>query len=245
MSCRSPIESGPPTAAETRRDVAQPQVGTSVVVFTLRPTGGAHPELAVLLVRRDRAADQGRWALPGGWVHKGYSLTESARWQLMDKTGIEPDYLEQLYTFGRPDRDPREHRIAVTYFALVRWGEHQLRAGPGTSAVDWFRVDETPSPLAFDNDEIIDYGLRRLRNKVDYAHLAFQFLQPEFTLAELRTVYEAVLGQKVDPPNFRRKVAAAGTVVRTGERQQGVPHRPASLYRCAISIDELLDAPPA
>ena len=232
--------SNPPDAG---RDVAQPQVGTSVVVFTLRPTGKSHPELALLLVRRDRAAYQGRWALPGGWVHEGYSLHDSARWQLFNKTGIEPDYLEQLYTFGLPDRDPREHRIAVTYFALVRWGEHQLRVGPGTSEVDWFRVHEAPSPLAFDNDEIIAYALRRLRNKVDYAHLAFHFLPPEFTMAELRTVYESVLGQKVDPPNFRRKVAAAETVVPTGARQHGVRHRPASLYRCSISIDEILDAP--
>ena len=226
-----------------RRNVARPQVGVSVVVFTLRPTEGSHPELAILLVYRDRAAYRGRWALPGGWVHEGSSLTEAARWQLLDKTGLEPDYLEQLYTFGRPDRDPREHRIAVTYFALVRWGEHQLRAGPGTSSVDWFQVDHIPVPLAFDNEEIIAYSLRRLRNKVDYAHLAFRFLQPEFTMAELRTVYEAVLGQKVDPPNFRRKVAAAGTVVPTGARQRGLPHRPARLYRCSISIDELLDAP--
>jgi ADP-ribose pyrophosphatase YjhB (NUDIX family) len=235
----------PPQAPATVRNVARPQVGVSVVVFTLRPTTTSHPELAVLLVRRDRAAYRGRWALPGGWVHEGSSLTESARWQLLDKTGLEPDYLEQLYTFGRPDRDPREHRIAVTYFALVRWGDHHLRAGPGTSRVDWFDVDNIPTPLAFDNEEIIAYGLRRLRNKVDYAHLAFRFLQPEFTMAELRTVYEAVLGQKVDPPNFRRKVAAAGTVVSTDARQRGVPHRPALLYRCSLSIDELLDAPPA
>ena len=234
----------PPQPAVDRRSVARPQVGTSVVVFTLRPTTGSHPDLAVLLVRRDRAADRGRWALPGGWVHEGSSLTESARWQLLDKTGLQPDYLEQLYTFGRPDRDPREHRIAVTYYALVRWGDHQLRAGPGTSQVDWFHVNDIPTPLAFDNEEIIAYGLRRLRNKVDYAHLAFRFLQPEFTMAELRTVYEAVLGQKVDPPNFRRKVAAAGTVVPTDARQRGVPHRPARLYRCSVSIDELLDAPP-
>jgi len=235
----------PPPALATPRSVARPRVGTSVVVFTLRPIEGSHPQLALLLVLRDRAAYRGRWALPGGWVHEGSSLTESARWQLLDKTGLEPDYLEQLYTFGRPDRDPREHRIAVTYFALVRWGEHQLRAGPGTSRVDWFDVDKIPVPLAFDNEEIIAYGLRRLRSKVDYAHLAFRFLQPEFTMAELRTVYEAVLGQKVDPPNFRRKVAASGTVVPTGARQRGVPHRPALLYRCSIAIDELLDAPPA
>ena len=231
----------PPQTLDNARNVARPQVGVSVVVFTLRPTTNSHPDLAVLLVRRDR----GRWALPGGWVHEGFSLTESARWQLLDKTGLEPDYLEQLYTFGRPDRDPREHRIAVTYFALVRWGEHHLRAGPGTSRVDWFNVDNIPTPLAFDNEEIIAYGLRRLRNKVDYAHLAFRFLQPEFTMAELRNVYEAVLGQNVDPPNFRRKVAAAGTVLSTGARQRGVPHRPALLYRCSIPIDELLDAPPA
>lgn len=222
-----------------------PKVGVSVVVFTLQPSDCGPPRLSVLLVRRTKPPHEDGWALPGGWAHQGYSLTQAAHWQLMDKTGLRPEYLEQLYTFGLPDRDPREHRIAVTYYALVKWGEQAVRAGPGTSAVQWFYVDELPSPLAFDNDEIIGYAVRRLRNKVDYAHLAFRFLEPEFTLAELRSVYESVLGGRVDPANFRRKVEAAGTVIRSGGRQEGVRHRPARLFKCAISIDELLDAPPA
>ena len=200
--------------------------------------------MAVLLVRRTRPPYENRWALPGGWVHEGYSLTEAARWQLEDKTGLTPDYVEQLYTFGLPDRDPREHRIAVTYYALTKWDEQSIEAGPGTSAAKWFGIDDLPVPLAFDNGEIIAYAVRRLRNKVDYAHLAFRFLQPEFTLAELRVVYESVMGVKVDPANFRRKVEASGTVAPSGKKQEGVPHRPAQLYRCVVSIDELMDAPP-
>lgn len=222
-----------------------PKVGVSVVVFTLQPGDGSAQPLAVLAVRRTRSPYEGLWALPGGWVYEGSSLTEAAKWQLLDKTGLEPDYLEQLYTFGVPDRDPREHRIAVTYFALVKWDEQAVRAGPGTSDVRWLPVDELPERMAFDNQEIIAYAVRRLRNKVDYAHLAFRFLEPEFTLAQLRAVYQSVLGRDVDAANFRRKVEAAGTVVPTGERQMGVPHRPARLYKCAISIDELLDAPRA
>ena len=220
-----------------------PKVGVSVVIFTLMPTEDALQTMAVLLVRRTRPPYEGNWALPGGWVYEGNSLTEAALWQLNDKTGLHPDYLEQLYTFGLPDRDPREHRIAVTYYALVKWADQVVEPGPGTSAANWYVVDGLPVPLAFDNEEIIDYAVRRLRSKVDYAHLAFRFLEPEFTLSELRLVYESVLGNRVDPANFRRRVEAAGTVSPSGKKQESVPHRPARLYRCVVSIDDLVDAP--
>jgi ADP-ribose pyrophosphatase YjhB (NUDIX family) len=207
------------------------------------PTDDALQTMAVLLVRRTRPPYEERWALPGGWVYDGNSLTEAALWQLNDKTGLHPDYLEQLYTFGLPDRDPREHRIAVTYYALVKWAEHVVEPGPGTSAANWYGIGDLPVPLAFDNEEIIDYAVRRLRSKVDYAHLAFRFLEPEFTLSELRLVYESVLGNRVDPANFRRRVEAGGTVAPSGKKQESVPHRPARLYRCGVSIDDLVDAP--
>lgn len=229
--------------AQTTTAPLHPKVGVSVVIFTLIPTENAMQEMAVLLVRRTKPPYDGRWALPGGWVYEGNSLTEAALWQLDDKTSLRPDFLEQLYTFGLPDRDPREHRIAVTYFALVKWGEQSVSPGPGASAASWFGIDDLPVPLAFDNEEIIDYAVRRLRSKVDYAHLAFRFLEPEFTLSELRLVYESVLGKKVDPANFRRRVEAAGTVAPSGRKQQSVPHRPARLYRCVVSIEDLIDSP--
>jgi len=205
-----------------------PTIGVSVVIFALR-TRSESPELAVLLVRRESAPFEGLWALPGGWVHTGEGLEESARRHLLTKTGLQAAYLEQLYTFGKPDRDPREHRIAVAYYALVPGEPEDPTAGQREAS--WFSVDRLPSQLAFDNHDILRYALWRLRNKVSYADVAFQLLPRSFTLTELREVYEVILDRKLDPTNFRRKVEASGTIVPTSSRVEGGAHRPPRLYR--------------
>ncbi|MBC8162604.1 MAG: NUDIX hydrolase [Roseiflexaceae bacterium] len=220
-----------------------PTVGVSVVIFSLQLTEEER-RLSVLLVRRDAPPFAGMWALPGGWVHYGEGLEQAARRHLRTKTGLRPTYLEQLYTFGQPGRDPREHRIAVAYYALVRNDEHELSAAPEREA-RWYSVDQLPAPLAFDNDAIISYALWRLRNKVSYAAIAFQLLPPTFTLTQLREVYLAILGTKIDPTNFRRKVEASGTIVPTGARVEGGAHRPPQLYRCTLSPDQLFTGPPS
>jgi ADP-ribose pyrophosphatase YjhB (NUDIX family) len=206
-----------------------PTVGVSVVIFALQRRDNASHELAVLLVRRESAPFAGLWALPGGWVHTGEALEISARRHLLAKTGLEAAYLEQLYTFGRPDRDPREHRIAVAYYALVP-GE-TLDPLTGQREARWFSIKALPKKLAFDNQEILRYALWRLRNKVSYADVAFQLLPKNFTLSELRGVYEVILDRKLDPTNFRRKVEASGTIIPTSNRVEGGAHRPPRLYR--------------
>jgi ADP-ribose pyrophosphatase YjhB (NUDIX family) len=172
----------------------------------------------------------GLWALPGGWVHTGEGLEEAAHRHLLTKTGLQATYLEQLYTFGGPDRDPREHRIAVAYYALVPGDPVSLSIGEREAR--WFSVEALPKRLAFDNHEILSYALWRLRNKVGYADVAFQLLPKNFTLSRLREVYEVILNRKLDPTNFRRKVEASGTIVPTNNRVEGGAHRPPRLYRC-------------
>ena len=212
------------------RGGAWPTIGVSVVIFGLRPRADAH-ELVVLLVRRESAPFAGLWALPGGWVHTGEGLEDAARRHLLTKTGLQATYLEQLYTFGSPDRDPREHRIAVAYYALVPGEPSELFIGEREAR--WFSVEALPKRLAFDNHEILNYALWRLRNKVGYADVAFQLLPRNFTLSQLREVYEVILNRKLDPTNFRRKVEASGTIVPTSGRVEGGAHRPPRLYRCA------------
>lgn len=219
-----------PKAAGTTGGGAWPTIGVSVVIFGLRPRGDSH-ELVVLLVRRESAPFAGLWALPGGWVHNGEGLEEAARRHLLTKTGLHATYLEQLYTFGSPDRDPREHRIAVAYYALVPGDPVGLAIGKREAR--WFSVEALPKRLAFDNHEILRYALWRLRNKVGYADVAFQLLPKNFTLSQLREVYEVILNRKLDPTNFRRKVEASGTIVPTSSRVEGGAHRPPRLYRCA------------
>jgi 8-oxo-dGTP diphosphatase len=218
------------TRARARRGGEWPTIGVSIVIFALRPQGDRR-ELVVLLVKRASPPFAGRWALPGGWVHTGEALEASARRHLLTKTGLDASYLEQLYTFGRPDRDPREHRIAVAYYALIPGDPRDPSAGTRDAA--WFSVDALPKQLAFDNDEILQYALWRLRNKVSYADVAFQLLPGHFTLSQLREVYEVILDRDLDPTNFRRKVEASGSILPTSTRVEGGAHRPPRLYRCA------------
>ena len=222
----------------TRRGVkpaaaAGPLVGVTVVIFALRRRGASH-ELAVLLVRRQSAPFNGLWALPGGWLHIGEGLEDSARRHLLTKTGLKATYLEQLYTFGSPDRDPREHRVAVAYYALVP-GE-PVDPSAGQREARWFSAADLPKRLAFDNHQILRYALWRLRNKVSYADVAFQLLPRNFTLSHLREVYEVILDRTLDPTNFRRKVEASGTIIPTSTRVEGGAHRPPRLYRAQRRI---------
>ncbi len=212
-----------------------PEIGLAVstVIFALRP----HPEtgrpvLSIPLVRRTRDPFEGRWALPGGWVDPAESLGTSASRTLVETTGVRPSYLEQLYTFGAPDRSPTGRVVSVVYWALVRPEQIGERTDAGFDAhnVAWFVADALPH-LAFDHDDVVAYALWRLRTKVEYSAIAQGLIGSTFTLSELRQVHEAVLDRVLDPANFRRQVESSGTVVATGEHVQGGRHRPPRLYR--------------
>ncbi|HEC22244.1 MAG TPA: NUDIX hydrolase [Chloroflexi bacterium] len=200
-----------------------PAVAVDVVIFMIR-----EGRLQVLLVKRRYPPFEGRWAIPGGFVHIDESLEDAARRELREETGVEDVYLEQLYTFGRPDRDPRMRVISVTYFALLPAGEIDVRAGDDAADARWFPVDDLP-PLAFDHREIIEYALTRLRYKLEYTDVGFQLLPAEFTLTELQRAYEIVLGEQLDKRNFRRKILQSRILRETGRLRAG-EGRPARLY---------------
>jgi 8-oxo-dGTP diphosphatase len=233
-----------PLSLERSQHAPGPTVGVSVVIFSIQP-GPQRQQLSVLLVRRNKPPYENQWAMPGGWVRTGEGLEAAAQRHLHTKAGLTSTYLEQLYTFGRPDRDPREHRIAVAYYALVSSAAAQLPEAKADREARWFPADCVPKPLAFDHDEILSYALWRLRNKVSYAYVAYQLLPPTFTLAELRKVYEVILDHPLDPTNFRRKVEASGTIIPTGKRVEGGAHRPPQLYRCQLTPEQLLTGPPS
>jgi ADP-ribose pyrophosphatase YjhB (NUDIX family) len=218
-------------------------VVVAVVIFSIRPDAAGRPRLQVLLVRRAAEPFVGYWSLPGGklWGHE--ALDEAAWRQLVEKTALRASYLEQLYTFELCDVSRQMEAAVVAYYALVRTDRTEIAAGRKTMEAAWFPVDERPGELAFDNDEILHYALQRLRNKVEYAHVAFQFLPPAFTMAHLRAVYEVILGRRIDPTNFRRRVEATGTIVPTGELVAGGRHRPPALYRCAEDPAGLIMTP--
>lgn len=203
----------------------RPAVTVDVVIFTLRESC-----LQVLLIRRAEEPFKGDWALPGGFVHINESLEEAALRELEEETGISQAYLEQLYTYGEPDRDPRDRVITVAYFALIP-PDKPIRAegGKDVKQAAWFPAERLP-PLAFDHEQIIRYALRRLRYKLEYTAVGFELLPEEFTLTELQTTYEIILGEKLDKRNFRRRILAAGVIEATDSWRAG-EGRPARLYR--------------
>lgn len=199
-----------------------PAVTTNVVIFTIE-----QQRLKVLLVRRPRAPFQGVWALPGGFIAMEEGLEESALRALERETGMQGVYLEQLFSFGRPDRDPRERVITVAYYALVPSDRLTRRA---QSDVDWFAVDALPT-LAFDHRDIVELAIARLAAKLDYSTIAFQFMPREFTLSELQAVYEAILGERLDKRNFRKRVLGLAHIEPVGQARRQGSHRPAMLYK--------------
>ncbi len=202
-----------------------PAVTTDVVLFTLQEA-----QLQVLLIRRAQAPFAGMLALPGGFIRIDEDLAAGARRKLTEETGLDELYLEQLYTFGSPQRDPRERVISVAYYALTPHAALKPHPNPAASAVAWFPVRNLPA-LAFDHGEIIEVARQRLAAKVQYSTLAFQFLPEQFTLSELQQVYEIILGMPLDKRNFRKTILALGQLEAVPGQQRVGHHRPAQLYR--------------
>lgn len=187
-------------------------------------------DLKVLLIQRDLEPFAGKWALPGGFVRVEESLDDAARRELLEETGLKNVFLEQLYTFGTPGRDPRERVVSVAYYALVSLADHKPTADTDARQAAWFSVDDTPG-LAFDHEQILDTALTRLRGKVRYEPIGFELLPEKFTLSQLQHLYEAVLEEEIDKRNFRKKILGMDLLVDTGEIEQDVAHRAARLYR--------------
>lgn len=204
----------------------RPSVTVDVVIFSI-----LDDMLKVLLIKRDSWPFEGVWAIPGGFVQMDESLEQAAYRKLADETGVTnlEVYLEQLYTFGEPNRDPRTRVITVAYFALVGADKIDLQVANEADDISWFSVYNLP-PLAFDHAAILDYALTRLRYKLEYSAVGFQLLPETFTLRELQDAYEIVLGTKLDKGNFRSKLRKTNVVEMVdGFRDTG--GRPARLYR--------------
>lgn len=219
-------------------------MAVSTVIYALRPDPNGQLRLWLPLVRRIRQPFEGQWALPGGWVGASESLTDAAHRTLAETTGLRPSYLEQLYTFGSPTRSASDHDrvISTIYTALVR--AHEADEAKEGENVRWFCTTHLPD-LAFDHNEIVKYALWRLQNKIEYAHVAYFFLDDTFSMSQLREVYEAILGRKLDPANFRRRAEASGSIVPTNERLTGGRHRPPRLYRCELDLTAVTSGPAA
>lgn len=186
--------------------------------------------LKVMLIERDLEPFREMWAIPGGFVRNGETLTQAAARELQEETGITDVFLEQLYTFGEPGRDPRGWIVSVAYYALVSPEQHSIRAATDARQALWFPVTTLPR-LAFDHAEILRTALERIRGKLTYAPIGFELLPQKFTIKQLQKLYEIVLGRKLDNRNFRKKIFGMDILRELDEMQKGVPHRAARLYR--------------
>lgn len=217
-----------------KKALADFKVGVDNVIFSVDTQQN---RLLVLLVMRQDEPFLGQWSLPGTLVRNGESLEDAANRILAEKIRVRNLYLEQLYTFGGPCRDPREsptsfgvRYLSVSYFALVRFEEAELIAD-GVSGIAWYPIAQVP-PLAFDHNEILKYGYRRLRNKLEYSPVAFDVLPELFTLSDLYQLYTTVLGENfADYSNFRARLLKLGFLADTGLKVSRRAGRPASLYR--------------
>lgn len=206
-------------------DYPKPSVTVDCVVF-----GFDEEDLKVLLIQRDLEPFAGKWALPGGFVHLDETLDDAARRELQEETGVADIFLEQLYTFGDINRDPRERVITVAYYALVNLHTYHPHAASDARRALWFPVNDTPQ-LAFDHEQILEAAFNRLKGKVRYQPIGFELLPAKFTLSQMQHLYETILEVKLDKRNFRKKILGMDLLVELDEVEQDVAHRAARLYR--------------
>ncbi len=203
---------------------ARPALTVDCVVFGLD-----NDELKILLIERAQDPFKGSWAIPGGFVDMEETPEEAAVRELQEETGLENIYLEQLYTFGGVDRDPRERVVSVAHYALVNIEGKDIKAASDAKNVAWFSLNDIPK-LAFDHENILQVALDRLRGKVVYQPIGFELLPPKFALSQLQRLYELVLEKSIDKRNFRKKILKMDILIELDEIQQDVKHRAARLY---------------
>ena len=208
--------------------MATPNISLTVdaIVFGYEPKEG----LSVLLVKRKYPPFKGRWAIPGGFVKEKESLEQAVERELEEETGVKVNYLEQLYSFGNPKRDPRSRIVTIAYYGLVRSSNFELFATTDAEDAQWFHLNELPK-LAFDHQEILNYALERLRNKIGYEPIGFKLLDEKFTMEEIHHLYETIYDRKLDRRNFRKKFLKLDILEELEEKSGGGRGRPGSYYR--------------
>lgn len=187
-------------------------------------------KISVLLIRRKYDPYKGQWAIPGGFVKNNESLEDSVERELYEETGIKINYLEQLYSFGKLDRDPRGRVVSIAYFGLVRPNTFKIIASTDAEEVAWFSIDELPK-LAFDHEEILKIAIERLQGKITYEPIGFELLDKKFPFSDLEKLYTTLLGRDIDRRNFRKKIIGLNILDELDEKVSKGSGRPANLFQ--------------
>ncbi len=205
-------------------DYPRPSLTVDCIIFGLDESS----RLKVLLIQRAKNPFKDAWALPGGFVDENETLEYAALRELKEETGISDLFIEQLFTFGTPGRDPRGRVVTVAYYSLINLAEHKIGADTDALDVKWFPINSLP-PLAFDHAEILLTAINRLRGKVRYQPIGFELLAEKFTLTQLQKLYETILDKELNKRNFRTKILKMN-ILKEEDILRGVAHRPAQLY---------------
>ena len=189
------------------------KVAVDAIVFGYSKIDG----VSVLLIKRKYPPFKDCWAIPGGFVLENESLEEAVKRELLEETGIKVSFLEQLYSFGEPKRDPRQRIISIAYFALVKSVLfQQLKASTDAEEAQWFSINKLP-PLAFDHKKILQTAIERVRAKIRYQPIGFELLDKKFPFADLEKLYASLLDRNIDRRNFTKKILSFGLLEDTGE----------------------------
>ena len=204
------------------------QVAVDAIVFGYNKEEG----VSILLIKRKYDPFKGLWAIPGGFVLDHESLEDAVARELQEETGVHINYLEQLYTFGKPDRDPRTRILSVAFFGLVKSSQFQkLKASTDAEAAEWFNFKQFPK-LAFDHKEILNMAIERLRGKIVYQPLGFELLDNKFPFSDLEHLYSTLLDRPIDRRNFKKKVMSLGILDELDEKAKStVAGRPGNLFQ--------------
>ncbi|ENU22757.1 hypothetical protein F993_02658 [Acinetobacter proteolyticus] len=214
-----------------KTDYDTPLFTVDMAIFSV-----AKGQLQVLMIQRSNFPEKGKWALPGGFVNlkTDPDLMATAHRKLLEKTGIHSPYLEQVETIGNQHRDPRGWSITALYFALIDFDKFEIQASHTTEHSQWLPIDQALQlDLAFDHQQLLQLAYDRLGNKTRYTALPASLMPEFFTLTELQTIYEIILGHTLEKKSFRRRMQEAGAVEETGQ-QKIVGKRPAQLFRYAL-----------
>lgn len=187
-------------------------------------------KISVLLIKRKYEPFKNNWAIPGGFVLNSESLEDAVQRELQEETGIKINYLEQLYTFGRPSRDPRGRVVSVAYFGLVRPNAFKIFASTDASEVEWFNINKLPE-LSFDHNEILEIAIKRLQGKITYQPIGFELLDKKFPFSDLEKLYTTLLGRQIDRRNFRKKILNLNVLDVLDQKTSKGSGRPAKLFQ--------------
>lgn len=187
-------------------------------------------KITVLLIKRKYEPFKNKWAIPGGFIKDNESLEQAVERELFEETGLKINYLEQLYTFGQPERDPRGRIVSITYFGLVRPDAFRLFASTDAKDAQWFSIHELPE-LSFDHKEILELAIKRIQGKITYEPIGFELLDKKFPFSDLEKLYSTLLGRKVDRRNFRKKIVGLNVLDELDEKVSKGSGRPANLFQ--------------